>query len=56
MFLRSLCVHVDPYRLKRCAAHAANEIRPVPEQRLVVERCKMFCKAAFQPSNKPVLM
>ena len=47
----SLGVDVGTHRFPGCAADTANEVRPMPEKRLFVERSKVFSKAVARSSG-----
>jgi len=47
----SLGVDVGTHRLQGCTADTADEVSPVPEQRLLVERRNVFSKAVARSSG-----
>ena len=49
MFLGALRIDIRAYRCERRAAHAANEISPMPEQGFPIELCQMVRKS--RPSS-----
>lgn len=42
MFFGALCFDIGAHCLKRCATNAANEVSPMPELRLAIERGQML--------------